>query len=71
MKKSFSRPLYLKFLLLSLIALGSTTEAAEVTIRLDNPPPRGNVVFMLFDSADSFGDLRDPEKDRETASGWA
>jgi len=61
-RTSFNRPLYMKFLLLSLITLGSTLEAAEVTVRLDNPPSNGNIVFMFFDSADSFSDFRDPER---------
>lgn len=34
--------------------------AAELTIRLEEPPPSGNVAFVLFDSANTFGDLRDP-----------
>lgn len=36
--------------------------AAELTVRLENPPPTGNVAFLLFDSANAFGDLRDPAK---------
>ncbi len=35
-------------------------QAAEIRIHLDNPPERGRVVFMLFDSPNAFGDLRDP-----------
>ena len=34
-------------------------EAAEVTVRLDNPPATGNIVFLLFDSANAFTDYRD------------
>ena len=49
---------------LSLILWGmcQTCTAAELTVRLDNPPPEGNVAFVLFDSANAFGDLRDPVK---------
>ncbi len=36
--------------------------AAALKVRLVNPPPGGNVSFLLFDSANSFGDLRDPVK---------
>ncbi len=36
--------------------------AAGLTVRLDNPPPAGPVVFVLFDSANAFGDFRDPVK---------
>ena len=31
-------------------------------MRIENPPPAGDVVFLLFDSADGFGDFRDPVK---------
>ncbi len=34
--------------------------AAEVVVKLDNPPPQGMLVFELFDSANTFGDFRDP-----------
>jgi len=43
-----------------LISLGAAAEAAEVTVRIENPPPEGTVAFLVFDSADSFGDLREP-----------
>ena len=36
--------------------------AAELVINLEDPPATGTVVFALFDSANSFGDLRDPVK---------
>ena len=36
------------------------TQAAELTISLENPPTMGTVTFLLFDSANAFGDLRDP-----------
>ena len=35
-------------------------DAAQVNVRLDNPPASGTVAFLLFDSANAFGDLRDP-----------
>lgn len=34
--------------------------AAEVSVRIDNPPASGRVVLVLFNSANTFGDLRDP-----------
>ncbi len=43
-------------------AWGSFANAAELTIRLEDPPPNGFVIFSLFDSANTFGDLRDPVK---------
>lgn len=35
---------------------------AELTVQLDNPPSTGTVVFLLFDSAESFADFREPAK---------
>jgi len=37
-------------------------EAADLIIRVDNPPVNGTVVAMLFDSVSTFVDLRDPVK---------
>ena len=34
--------------------------AADITVRIDNPPESGSVALVLFDSANTFGDLRDP-----------
>jgi len=34
--------------------------AADITVRIDNPPESGNVALVLFNSANTFGDLRDP-----------
>jgi len=43
-----------------LVGWSLAASAAELTIRLEEPPPSGNVAFVLFDSAYTFGDLRDP-----------
>jgi outer membrane protein len=53
-----------RILLLSLFLLiwNAVATAAELTISLDNPPATGIVAFVLFDSANTFGDLRDPAK---------
>jgi outer membrane protein len=40
----------------------TSADAAEIAVRLDNPPTEGTLVFLLFDSANAFGDLRDPLK---------
>ncbi|MFC1452990.1 MipA/OmpV family protein [Verrucomicrobiota bacterium] len=45
-----------------LLGWSSAGNAAELTVRLEDPPPTGTVVFVLFDSANTFGDLRDPAK---------
>ena len=55
---------YLKTVLLtiSMISFGSAPWAAELTVRLNNAPSKGTVVFVLFNSANTFGDLRDPAR---------
>ena len=50
------------FLIVALVFIESQSLAAELSVRLENPPPGGNVQFVLFDSANTFGDLRDPVK---------
>lgn len=40
----------------------SVGHTAELTVRISNPPPSGTVAFILFDSANAFGDLRDPAR---------
>jgi outer membrane protein len=40
--------------------LCSGVEAAGIIVQLDEAPEGGKVVLMLFDSANSFGDFRDP-----------
>jgi len=36
--------------------------AAEVIVRVDNPPGSGSVALALFNSANTFGDLRNPHR---------
>jgi len=38
---------------------GAALIAAEISVRIDNPPAEGRVALALFDSANTFGDLRD------------
>jgi outer membrane protein len=45
-----------------LLFLGFPLAAAELSVRLENPPPEGNIQFALFGSANTFGDFRDPVK---------
>lgn len=56
-------------LLLTLTASASVTlaQAGEIQLQVNNPPPRGNLVALVFDDADSFGEFRDPYR-RETFS---
>ncbi len=39
-----------------------TSIAAELSVRLENSPLSGTVVLVLFSSANTFGDLRDPAR---------
>lgn len=47
-------------LVLAGLSLGSVSRAAEIAVTVANPPGTGTVVALLYDSADAFGDLRDP-----------
>ena len=42
------------------LLLVAAAPAAELQVAVSNPPGVGNLVFVLFDSANSFGDFRDP-----------
>jgi outer membrane protein len=48
------------FLCLVLFVYSEALYAAEVRVHLENTPPTGTAIFMLFDSANAFGDFRDP-----------
>lgn len=45
----------------------SLVSAAEIRVDLASAPSEGNIVLMLFDSANAFGDFRDPIR-KETFS---
>jgi outer membrane protein len=45
---------------LSLPLVALIAGAAEVAVQLEDPPPSGTVALALFDSANAFGDVRDP-----------
>lgn len=45
---------------LLLLSAAESTRAAEVLVRLQDPPGTGTVALALFDSPNTFGDLRDP-----------
>ncbi|MGI9201267.1 MAG: DUF2141 domain-containing protein, partial [Woeseiaceae bacterium] len=53
-------------LLLSLFA--TFTSAAELTVSVTNAPPSGTLVFQVYDSANSFGDFRDPAVEKRLAA---
>jgi len=54
--------LLIAILMASLGFLESPLWSAELSVRLENPPTRGMVQLVLFDSANTFGDFRDPVK---------
>jgi outer membrane protein len=45
---------------LSLLPISRPSVAASLTVSLDNPPESGTIELQLFDSANSFGALRNP-----------
>ena len=62
MSKPLNAFLIAMFLIVRLVFLVSPLLAAELSVRLENAPPEGNIHFFLFDSANTFGDFRDPVK---------
>ena len=38
----------------------TVANAADINVRLANAPTTGNLVFQVYDAADTFGDLRNP-----------
>ena len=61
-KKPNRKMNFIKMLFTTVIILlyGPLLYAAEISVRLDNPPASGKVALVLFNSANTFGDLRDP-----------
>lgn len=60
----FQRRLVIRHLLtLTLVVMPLLLNAAELTVRLDNAPSDGALVFQVYDSADEFGDFRDPAQE--------
>lgn len=49
-----------KSFLLGFLLCASSSHAAELTIQITDPPKAGRAAVLLFDSANTFGDLRDP-----------
>ena len=45
-----------------LLTLAVRATAAELSVRLDNPPASGKIALGLFSSANTFGDFRDPAR---------
>ena len=47
----------------SLLMSPPASKAAELLIKLANTPDSGRLVFQVYDSANAFGDFRDPAKE--------
>ena len=50
-------------LLIMLVTLSSMAISADLRIQLFNAPSEGQLVFQVYNSADAFGDFRDPENE--------
>lgn len=46
----------------ALMLLSALVRAADVSVRLQDPPKSGTVALVLFNNANSFGDLRNPAR---------
>ncbi len=58
------RSAVIRYLLtLILVFMPLLLNAADLTVRLDNAPSDGALVFQVYDSADEFGDFRDPTQE--------
>lgn len=63
--RTFFAPVTLCLLALAAwLAVGppAPADGAQLNVGLKNPPPAGTLVFRLFDSPNTFGDIRDPVK---------
>lgn len=54
------RLVYTLYISVLLLLYSPSVAAAEVTVSIDNPPESGVIALVLYNSANSFGDLRDP-----------
>jgi outer membrane protein len=43
-----------------LVAWASVAQSADISIRVQDAPAQGVLVFQIYDSANTFGDFRDP-----------
>ena len=57
------------FVLVAGWSLWSVSRAAEVAVTVENPPGTGTVVALLYNSADAFGDLREPLQRKPISAG--
>jgi outer membrane protein len=45
-----------------LLLLCATSQAAELTVAVNNAPAEGTLIVQVYDSANAFGDFRDPAR---------
>lgn len=58
----------MKTLAIAIILMGSISlHAAEITVRTQGAPAEGVLTIQVYDSANAFGDFRDPVKELRTA----
>ncbi len=48
------------FMILAACLMPTVSDAAGLELSLENAPESGTLIFQIYDSADAFGDLRDP-----------
>ncbi len=58
------RKMKVSMCIVGMCLFGHMLHAEELNVRLVNPPEEGTVVFVLFDSANTFGDFRDSAYER-------
>lgn len=51
------------FAIALLVGWATVAQSAELSIRIQDPPADGALVFQVYDRANAFGDFRDPAKE--------
>ncbi len=54
------------FAITLLLGWTALAQSAQLTVRIDDAPADGALVFQVYDSANTFGDFRDPAKEMRT-----
>ncbi len=52
--------LNIRLIIISVCLFPLIADSATLSVRLDNVPDEGTLVFQVYDAADAFGDFRDP-----------
>lgn len=51
------------FVITFLLCCGALAQSAELTVRIKDAPADGTLIFQVYDSANAFGDFRDPARE--------